>query len=109
LPANTTDPSWRFSPDGLKQKLAEDPQVYPFLNVFARLVREILNLKKHRQASAKEAALELKPSIRSANQRSRTRDHPPTEWTIIFLNLARRKPDADQANTLNPTCPETNP
>src|SRR5438552_12501940 len=48
-----------FSAEALKPKLAEDPLKYTrFLQVFARLVREILNLKKHREASAKEAALE---------------------------------------------------
>ena len=50
-----------FSPESLKEKLAEDPLKYTrFLNVFARLTREILNLKKHREVSAKAAALELK-------------------------------------------------
>ena len=50
-----------FSPESLKQKLLEDPLKYTrFLNVFARLVREILNLKKYREASAKAAAAELK-------------------------------------------------
>ena len=50
-----------FSPDSLKAKLAEDPLKYTrFLNVFARLTREILNLKKHRQACAAAAASEVK-------------------------------------------------
>jgi hypothetical protein len=50
-----------FSAQPLKQKLGEDPLKYTrFLNVFARLAREILNLKKYREASAKAAALELK-------------------------------------------------
>ncbi len=39
-----------FSPDGLKEKLAEDPLKHSrFLNVFARLAREILTMRKHRE------------------------------------------------------------
>src|ERR1043166_9470489 len=50
-----------FSPESLKQKLAEDPLRYTrFLNVFARLVREIVHLKKHRQDCARAAAAQLK-------------------------------------------------
>ncbi len=50
-----------FSPASLKKKLAEDPLKYTrFINGFARLAREILNLKKHRDASAKAVAAELK-------------------------------------------------
>jgi len=50
-----------FSPDSLKKKLAEDPLKYSrLINVFARLTREIINLKKHREASAKAAVAELK-------------------------------------------------
>jgi hypothetical protein len=50
-----------FSPDSLKEKLREDPLKYTrFLNVFARLAREILTLKKYRDAASKDAALELK-------------------------------------------------
>ena len=49
-----------FSPIALKQKLAEDPLKYTrFLNVFARLTREIVVLKKHREACAKNAAAKL--------------------------------------------------
>jgi len=45
----------------IKQKLAEEPLHYPrFLNAFARLTREILKLKNHRDLRAKEKALELK-------------------------------------------------
>src|SRR5437867_1826591 len=45
-----------FSPESLKQQLSEDPLKYTrFLNVFARLVREIVHLKKHRQESARAA------------------------------------------------------
>ena len=46
-----------FSPESLKQKLSEDPLKYTrFLNVFARLVREIVHLRRHRQESARAAA-----------------------------------------------------
>jgi hypothetical protein len=42
-----------FSPEPLKQKLADDPIKYTrFVNAFARLTREILILKKHRAESA---------------------------------------------------------
>ena len=45
----------------IKQKLAEDPLHYPrFLNAFARLTREILKLKHHREEREKEKAAELK-------------------------------------------------
>jgi hypothetical protein len=50
-----------FSPECLKEKLAEDPLKYTrFLNVFARLTREILSLKKHREECEREAASKLK-------------------------------------------------
>ena len=50
-----------FSLGSLKQKLAEDPLRYTrFLNVFARLVREIVHLQKHRQDCARAAAAQLK-------------------------------------------------
>jgi hypothetical protein len=46
-----------FSPESLREKLSEDPMKYTrFLNVFARLVREIVYLRKFRDASRKEAA-----------------------------------------------------
>ncbi len=55
-----------FSPASVKQKLAEDPLKYTrFLNVFARLTREIVNLKKHRDQGAKTASAELKPLDKS--------------------------------------------
>jgi hypothetical protein len=50
-----------FSPETLKKKLSEDPLKYTrFINVFARLVREIVHLRKFRDASSKAAAIELK-------------------------------------------------
>jgi hypothetical protein len=50
-----------FSPDSLKEKLGEDPLKYTrFLNVFARLVREIVHLKQYRDISARAAAAELR-------------------------------------------------
>src|SRR6266581_4120237 len=50
-----------FSPALLKGKLTEDPLKYTrFINGFARLAREILNLKKYREISAKAVAAELK-------------------------------------------------
>src|SRR5438034_993847 len=49
-----------FSPASLKRKLGEDPLKYArFLNVFARLTREIVNLKKHREQGAKAATAQL--------------------------------------------------
>ena len=50
-----------FSPETLREKLSEDPLKYTrFLNVFARLVREIVHLSKFRDASAKAVAIKLK-------------------------------------------------
>lgn len=50
-----------FSPETLKEKLSEDPLKYTrILNVFARLVREIVHLRKFRDASNKAAAAQLK-------------------------------------------------
>ena len=49
-----------FSTSALKEKLHEDPLKYSrFLNVFARLTREIVNLKKSREANAPTAPAEL--------------------------------------------------
>jgi len=46
-----------FSPAALKEKFAEDPLKYTrFLNVFARLVREIVHMRKYRDAIVKAAA-----------------------------------------------------
>src|SRR6266480_1910598 len=45
-----------FSPELLKQMLAQDPLKYSrFLNVFARLVREIVHLKKYREQACNAA------------------------------------------------------
>jgi hypothetical protein len=42
-----------FSTSALKEKLQDDPLKYSrFLNVFARLTREIVNLKKRREAAS---------------------------------------------------------
>jgi hypothetical protein len=50
-----------FSPEALREKLSEDPLKYTrLLNVFARMVREIVHLRKFRDASAKAAATRLK-------------------------------------------------
>jgi len=46
-----------FSPAALKEKLVEDPLKYTrFLNVFARLVREIVHMRKYRDAIVKASA-----------------------------------------------------
>jgi hypothetical protein len=50
-----------FSPDNLRERLSEDPLKYTrVLNVFARLVREMVYLRKFRDASSRAAAVKLK-------------------------------------------------
>ena len=100
-----------FSPDALKENLSEDPLKYTrFLNVFARITREILNFKKHREVSAKTAALELKllDPKRKLNDRE---DEILSDRMDDFLLKPRRRrrnpdpPDAPKA----PPLPETQP
>ena len=80
-----------FSPESLKQKLAEDPVQYTrFLNVFARLSREILHLKKYRQAAAKAAALELK-KLDPNREFTEREDQILTERMDNFFKKPRRK------------------
>ena len=58
-----------FSPDSLKQELGTDPLKYTrFLNVFARLAREILLLKKHREALAALKSLDPKRKLSDNEQ-----------------------------------------
>jgi hypothetical protein len=57
-----------FSTESLLQKLAEDPLKYSrFLNVFARLTREIVHLRKYRDKAAAEAQLAASQSKEKAN------------------------------------------
>jgi hypothetical protein len=50
-----------FNPEALKAKLAEDPLKYTrFLNVFSRVAREIMNIRKYRDTLAQANAAELK-------------------------------------------------
>jgi len=69
-----------FSPAGLKEKLAEDPLKYTrFLNVFARLVREIVHLRKYRDKMLAQA------SERDPNRKSTEIDHSPLVATVDRL------------------------
>jgi hypothetical protein len=72
-----------FSPETLKQKLSDDPLKYTrFLNVFARLVREIVHLRKFRDASAKAAAIQLK-------KLDPDRDLSDNEYDLLLNNMDR--------------------
>lgn len=57
-----------FSTESLLQKLAEDPLKYSrFLNVFARLTREIVHLRKYRDKAAADAQLAASQTKDKAN------------------------------------------
>jgi len=76
-----------FSPAGLKEKLAEDPLKYTrFLNVFARLVREIVHLRKYRHKMLAQA------SQRDPNRKSTEIDHSPLVATVDRLFRIPRPP-----------------
>ena len=86
-----------FSPETLKQKISEDPLKYiRFINVFARLVREIVHLRKFRDASNKVAASELK-------NLNPDRDLSDNEYALLVnkmdqvFKVARPKPQSPGA------------
>ncbi len=88
-----------FSPESLRQTLSEDPLKYTrFLNVFARLVREIVHLRKFRDASAKTAAIALK-------QRDPERDLADNEFDAIVNQLDRVFKVARRRKSLGPSEP----
>jgi len=92
-----------FSPTPLKAKLAEDPIVYTrFINVFARLTREILNLKKNRDAAAQAAAAELK-ALDPNRKLSDSEDALLSDITDNFLLTPRRVRPAAIPNPSNAT------
>src|ERR1051326_597253 len=81
-----------FNPESLKAKLAEDPLKYTrFLNVFARLTREILLLKKHRQASAQAALAELKPPDPDRDVNDKEFDLLTDKWDAAFKRRRRAR------------------
>jgi len=91
-----------FSPNSLKQKLAEDPLKYTRLvSVFARLTREILHLKKDREACAKaRAAIQ--------NLRDPKRKLTESERRAIVLSVDNilglsSEEDSDSAAPADPT------
>jgi hypothetical protein len=72
-----------FSPENLREKLSEDPLKYTrFLNVFARLAREIVHLRKFRDASRTATAAELK-------QRDPGRDLSDPEFDLLVNRMDR--------------------
>lgn len=93
-----------FSPESLKEKLSEDPLKYTrFLNVFARLVREIVYLRKFRDASAKDAAAQLK-------ELDPDRDLADKEFELLanrmdrVFKVARRRKPGNPIAPANPDC-----
>ena len=91
-----------FNPESLKAKLAEDPLKYTrFLNVFARLTREILLLKKHRQASAQAALAELKQRDPDRDLNDKEFDLLADRWDAAFKR--RRRADRSCRATEAPT------
>jgi hypothetical protein len=99
-----------LSPAALKEKLAEDPLKYTrFLNVYARLVREIVHLRKHRD---KMLAQTNQPD---PNRKSGDIDHSPLVATVDRLfRIPRPHPDGElgrarQAQPGLPTPPHPSP
>jgi hypothetical protein len=98
-----------FSPETLRQKLTEDPLKYTrFLNVFARLVREIVHLRKFRDASAKPADARLK-------KLDPDRDLSENEFDLLVHNMdkvfkvARPRPPARASQAATPESHEDAP
>jgi hypothetical protein len=97
-----------FSPDGLKQKLSEDPLKYTrLLNVLPRLAREIVHLRKFRDASAKAAAVELK-------ELDPDRDLSDNEFELVVNKMDKvfkvaRPNRSSQAQAPNQTAPPSSP
>jgi len=119
-----------FSPAAMKQKLAEDPLKYTrFLNSFARLVREIVHLRKHRDAQTRSAAETPLPAPNpktTAQARAALFEHAdaffmhsPSKWctedpnpspTPDVPSLAlRNAPDEQGSSTAAPTLPAQPP
>src|SRR5260221_6528575 len=85
-----------FSPVSLKKKLTEDPLKYTrLINGFARLAREILNLKKYREASAKAVAAELKRLDPQRELSDREDELITRRMDDFFLKPRRRRPTAE--------------
>ena len=96
-----------FSAASLKEKLAQDPLKYTrLISVFARLTREILNLKKHREAAAKAAATELKKLDLNRELSDREHEILTQRMDDFFLKPRRRRPDSEHPNTPQPPAPE---
>jgi hypothetical protein len=88
-----------FSPESLKQKLGEDPLKYTrFLNVFARLVREIVHLRKYRDDAAKTAAAELK-KLDPKRDFSDRENEIVTDRMDDFFKKPRRKSRSDSPSS----------
>jgi len=86
-----------FSPALLRGKLSEDPLKYTrFINGFARLAREILNLKKYRETSAKAGAAELK-RLDPTRELSDREDELITQRMDDFFLKPRRRPTSEDA------------
>jgi len=85
-----------FSPASLKEKLTEDPLKYTrLINGFARLAREILNLKKYREASAKAVAAELKRLDPERELTDREDEILTQKMDDFFLKPRRRRTAED--------------
>ena len=94
-----------FSPDTLKEKLSEDPLKYTrFLNVFARLVREIVHLRKFRDASAHAAAaIKLKQLDPDRDLSDNEFDAIVSKMDRVFKVARPRKPAAPSATVASET------
>src|SRR5437773_2060365 len=92
-----------FSPALLKGKLSEDPLKYTrFINGFARLAREILNLKKYRETSAKTVAAELK-RLDPARELTDREDELITERMDDFFLKPRRRRKEEEEEVQSPS------
>jgi len=102
-----------FSPEQLRQQLSEDPLKYTrVLNVFARLVREIVHLRKFRDASAKAAAAQIK-----LEQKEPDRDLTDNEFDLVVnkwdkvFKVSRRKKSSSSSfsSSSSSSIPDTGP
>jgi hypothetical protein len=86
-----------ISPDALKQKLLEDPLKYTrFLNVFARLVREIVHMRKYRD----NLAIQTQPA--DPNRKPTKKDHRAfVDQVDLFFGM-RRPPHSDNDESKQP-------
>ena len=90
----------------LKDKLGGDPEGFARLvHALARACRETVNLQKHREASAKVAALELKHLDPARELSDREHEIITDKMDDYFLKPRRRKAGSERSDTPQPPDP----